>query len=221
MADSELVVANFDYAILSKEDAGKLRYCAGEIQKQKKSVAVSLMTIGQVLMTAHEQLAKHRSGTFQKWVESECGFSKSTAYNYMQAFSVFGNCPTVGQLEDGAMYALASNGTPEKALKEVLKLADKGTKITQKLAKTIIKKHQGQDDSGGVAFKPPKPPKPPKPVDPQLTKGELMNLDRKKAKSYAEYLVRSIDDMQRNVRSPMHPTLIGLCDQIVKGLEKW
>lgn len=142
MAKAELIdSAVFDYAILDKDQASKLRYCAGEINKHKKSFAVSMMAIGETLTIAHNQLASSKTGTFQKWVEAECGFSLRSAYNYMSAFNVFGNCATVAQIEDGAMYALASNGTSEKALKEVLKLTEKGVKVTQKQAKEIIKKH--------------------------------------------------------------------------------
>jgi glutamate synthase domain-containing protein 3 len=140
----------------------------------------------------------------------------------MAAFNVFGNCATVAQMEDGAMYALAQKETPEKALKEVLKLAEKGEQITQKKAKEIIKKHMEtkveQDNtpstSSPVEHQPAKP-------QPQLTKDEQMKAERKKAKSYAEYLQRSVDDLNRIVRSPLHPELIKLCGQIIKGLEQW
>lgn len=141
MPESGLVEARFDYAVIEKDQQGRLRYCASEIQKQKASVAVSIMAIGEMLSVAHEQLAGYRHGTFQKWIESECGFSKTSAYRYIDAFRVFSNCPTVGQIEDSAMYALAQKDTPEKALKEVLKLAEKGVRVTQKQAKEIIKKH--------------------------------------------------------------------------------
>jgi Protein of unknown function (DUF3102) len=213
--------AHFDYLVLDKDQQAKLRYCAGEIKKQKASVAASLMEIGQMLSIAHEQLANHNGGTFQKWVESECGFSKRTAYNYMAAFNVFGRCATVAQLEDGAMYALAQNGTPEKALKEVLKLTEKGVKITQKQAKEIIKKHKEQveqhetgEAEEEIEEEPVNPPLPP-------TKEEQMKAERKKAKSYAEYLMRSIDDLNRIKRNAAHPELIKLCGQIINGLERW
>lgn len=147
MAKSELIEAEFTYEGIDKGAEAKLRYCAKEVNKLKATVATSAIAIGEMLIIAHEALAKHKSGTFQKWIETECGFSKSSAYNYMAAARVFGICPTVGQFEDGAMYALAQNGTPEKALKEVLRLTDKGVKITEKKAKEIIKKHKEQAEA--------------------------------------------------------------------------
>ena len=228
MANAELIEADFDYSSVEKEHAAKLRYCAREIQKLKATAATSLMTIGEMLIIAHEQLANYRGGTFLKWVESECGFSKSTAYNYMAAFRVFGSIPTVGNLEDGAMYALAQNETPKKAIKEVLKLADKGAQITQKLAKEIIKKHKesgdGHGEGNGDSSQPskPAPPPPSKPAPPPPTPEEQAKAERKKAKSYAEYLQRSIDDLNRLKRNPaLHTELIKACGQILKGLERW
>lgn len=147
MAKSELIEAEFTYEGIDKDTESKLRYCAKEINKHRSTVATSVMAIGEMLSIAQEQLAKYGQGTFQKWIEAECGFSKSSAYNYMAAFKVFGVCPTVGQIEDGAMYALAQKETPEKALKEVLRLTEKGAKITQKQAKEIIKKHKEQAEA--------------------------------------------------------------------------
>lgn len=151
MADELTTNKAFDYSEIDKDPKAKLIYCAGEINKQKEIVGKTIVVIGEMLSTAQEQLAQHGKGTFQNWVQSECGFSIRTAYNYLSAFRVFGDCATVAQMEDSALYALASNGTPEKAIKEALKLTGQGVKITQSKAKEIIKKHQ-----------PPKEPKPPK-----------------------------------------------------------
>ncbi len=224
MVKAELVeVDAFNYALIDKDQAAKLRYCAGEIQKLKTTAAASMMSIGEMLCIAHDQLASHSGGTFQKWIESECGFSKRTAYNYMATFKVFGSCATVAQLEDSAMYALAQNGTPENARIEVLKLADKGVRITQKQAKEIIKKHKKQveqyetveDNDEEKIEELVKPQR-------QPTKEDEINTERKKARSYAEYLQRSIDDLNRLERnSILHPQLIKACQVILGGLDRW
>lgn len=150
MAKTELIEAGFTYADLDTDTAGKLRCLANEINRLKEKLAGSALAIGERLVIAQEQLAKHSGGRFLQFIEFECGYSKSTAYNYMAAFKVFGSLPTVGRLEDSAMYALAQNGTPENALKEVLKLTDKGVKVTQKQAKEIIKKHTEPKDEQEV-----------------------------------------------------------------------
>lgn len=220
MAKPELIEAGFSYADLDTDTAAKLRYLANEINRLKEKLAANALQIGEDLLMAHERLANHKGGKFLQFIEHECGFSKSSAYNYMAAFKVFGSLPTVGRLEDGAMYALAQNGTPEKALKEVLKLADSGAKITQKQAKAIIKKHTEKSETGGSRRLP--APKPPKPPEPELSKEEKLKLEIKKTRSYTEALIRSLDDINRVKRNTViHPQLLKLCGEILEGLERW
>lgn len=222
MAKTELVEVGFSYAGMDKEAEAKLRYCAKQLQGLKKALAGNVLSIGETIAIAHEQFANRGTGSFLKWVEFEGGFSKSSAYNYMAAFKVFGDVPTVGRIEDGAMYALAQNGTPEKALKEVLKLADKGVNVTQKQAKGIIKKHADSQSerSGGGGGKP--QPTTPQPPEPEPTKEEKLKLELKKARSYAEGLIRAIDDVNRIKRNTvLQPQLLKLCGQILEGLQRW
>lgn len=221
MAKGELI-AGFSYKDMDKDTAAKLRYCAKQLQELKKSLAGNVLAIGETIAIAHEQFAQPKTGNFLTWVELEGGFSKSSAYNYMAAFRVFGNIPTVGRIEDSAMYALAQNDTPEKALKEVLKLADNGAKITQKQAKAIIKKHKSSSaaPSGGGGSKP--KPQPVKPPPPELTKEEQLKVELKKVRSYVEGLVRALDDANRVKRNTViHPQSLKLCGQILEGLERW
>jgi len=221
MAKTELIESvEFSYDLVEKDQAEKLRYCAREINKLKEKFAVSAMGIGEMLCIAHDQLANYNKGTFVKWVQFECGFSTASAYNYMSAFKVFGSFPKVGNLEDSAMYVLASKDTPEKARKEVLKLAEKGARITHKQANEIIKKHASPKGEQGATQPPsPAPAEPPKP---EPTKDELLKLELKKVRSYAEYLQRGVDDLNHIKRNTViHPQLIKLCGQILEGLERW
>lgn len=140
-----LTVTHFDYALIEDKDSkGKLISLEARIKKQHSGMAESIIEIGQELATARAILANHRNGTFIKWVEGACGFSERTAYNYMNAFERFGSFATVAKLEDTAMYALAAPKTPEKAVSEAKKLADKGISVTAKLAKELIAKHRGE-----------------------------------------------------------------------------
>lgn len=142
MAKTELIESvEFSYDLVEKDQAEKLRYCAKEFQKYRDAFAVSVMGIGATLAIAQETLANNGNGMFLKFVE-KCGFSKSSAYRILDAYRVFANVPTVGRIEDSAMYALSHKDTPEKALKEVLVLAEKGVQVTQKQAKAIIQKHK-------------------------------------------------------------------------------
>ena len=152
----ELSTAVFDYSALDKDDKGKLLCLVREINGEKQKHADAGMEIGKAVATAHSILAKDgKDGRFSEWVEAECGFSRATAYNYMNAWQRFGNCPTVGQFDSVALYDLASPNTPEPAVKEAIKLADKGVKITRVKAKELLDKFR-------VAAEKPKKPRTPK-----------------------------------------------------------
>ena len=57
---------------------------------------------------------------------------------------------------------------------------------------------------------------------PDLSKDEQIKTERKKARSYAEYLQRSIDDLNRiKPNKSAHTELIKLCGQLLGGLERW
>lgn len=220
MAKAELIVG-FSYKDMDKETAGKLQHFAKVLQGLKNTLAGDVMKIGETIAIAHEQFANQGNGNFLKWVEFEAGFSKSSAYNYMLAYKVFGDVPNVGRIEDSAMYALAQNDTPEKARKEVLKLTDSGVKVTHRQAKAIIKKYKPPKGTPGDSVSTPNPPKlePPKP---ELTKEEQLKLELKKVRSYVEGLVRALDDANRIKRNTViHPQSLKLCGQLLEGLERW
>lgn len=130
----------FDYSGMDKDAKGKLISLAGEIRRQKEKHATSGFEIGRSVAASHAVFAGNGGeGQFSSWVERECGFSKRTAYNYMNAWREFGNCATVAQFDVSAIYALSSETQgADKARKEAIKLADKGQKITHEKAKEIL-----------------------------------------------------------------------------------
>lgn len=177
------------------------------------------------------EVYKETHKTFEAFIFDQFGFERAQAYRLIDAATVSANLSPIGDIsvlpKTESQYREVAKAPPEKQAEVVKKVAEiaaeQNRKPTAKDYKQVV---------GEIVFDKPKPkskpiPKPKikvklaKPTDPPLTKDEQLQLERKKAKAYAEYLVRSIDDMQRSVRSPMHPTLIGLCDQIVKGLEQW
>lgn len=189
MAKTELIVAGFSYEGMDKETEGKLRYCARELQKLKDALAGNVLRIGEHITTAHAQFAKQGTGSFLKWVEFEAGFSKSSAYNYMAAYKVFGDVPTVGRIEDTALYVLAHDGTPEKARKEVLKLADQGVKVTQKQAKAIIKKHKEDEPDESQEDEVEEEPE----VAEEPTLDEICEGDNKAIESFCRAIVKQFE----------------------------
>jgi hypothetical protein len=138
---TKALTVRFDYDSVEKEAKGKLVYLAGQIKKESASHTRTGIAIGESVAKAHEILAGDgRDGQFSQWVEAECGFSKRTAYNYMNAWQTFGKSESIEQYEPTAMYTLSGSKVPPDAVKEAEKLAKKGERITAEKADEILGK---------------------------------------------------------------------------------
>ncbi len=128
-----ITAKRFDYSVVDKDAKSKLIWYAAEIGKQQVAHATAGLEMGRMLAEARELCSDK---PFVAWVETECGCSVSTAYRYMDAHREFGDFPTVGKIELGAMYALTKN---KSAKAKAIKLADKGVVVTQSMAKKLVK----------------------------------------------------------------------------------
>ena len=143
MAEKNELATRFNYELVSKDEAAKLECMALEVYREATKRTAAILEIGAVLIRAQTILSKHKTGTFTARVESECGFTPKSAYNYMAATRAFSNCENVSQLEPSAMYALAEN---DKAKKAALKLADKGELVTHKRAMQLVAASEPDDE---------------------------------------------------------------------------
>lgn len=134
--------ASFDYSLVAKDVKGKLLCHAAEIRKHGESHVKAGIELGRCLSDARALLDNETS--FRSWVESECGFSRSSAYNYIAVYEQFGECPTVGHIELGALYQLTKS---DRAKTKALRLADKGVRVTQSMAKELVSECSGKDDA--------------------------------------------------------------------------
>lgn len=107
----------------------------------RRSAAESVVAIGKELAAAQAKLANHGNGAFCEWIKHRLGMSKSSAFRAIAAYQAFKDCPTLGQFEATALYALASGKTLEEATSEALSLAAAGEVVTAEKAREIIKKH--------------------------------------------------------------------------------
>ena len=132
----------FVYADLdiSGNDESYIEARAKRIDDAKQAAITSILDIGQNLTEVQKRLANHGNGTFGKWIEQRCGFSKSSAYKYISAHETFGKvCPGPGQtISSEALYRLSSDSCPEAATKKAIRLAQKGEQISDSRAKEII-----------------------------------------------------------------------------------
>jgi len=170
---TKLAVTTFDYSQVSKDEKGKLVYYAAEIRKAKKSHAEAIIETGRLLSESQDVMAKHGSGTFCEWVDLECGFGKSTAYRYIDAFEAFKDCPNLGQMDPSAMYLLAKN---DDAKKVAIKMATKNTPVTHAIAKELVADAKERE---------PAPPKP-KPTPPPQGTGTSVDDEEITADEYSE-----------------------------------
>ena len=139
----KIIKTGYDYSLVDTDTKGKLINFASNVKRAKGGFVKAVIDIGGELSSAQEVLAGvGRDGQFRPWVELECSFTRQTAYNYISAYRTFGKCKTVLHFDDTALYLLASDSTPEEATKEAVKLTERGTHVTAKLAKEIVERHK-------------------------------------------------------------------------------
>ncbi|MGH9931008.1 MAG: hypothetical protein ACREA9_17510 [Pyrinomonadaceae bacterium] len=133
---------SFNYDGIDKDVKGKLINLAGQFNNKMRSYKKSWLDLGEIVSDAHELLSGvGRDGKFASWIESFLNVSRQTAYRYMWAWQRFGKCNSVEHFTTEALYELAGPNTPEKAVKEAIKLADKGKTITKSVSSELVEKH--------------------------------------------------------------------------------
>jgi hypothetical protein len=126
----------FDYEGIDKDIKGMLRSIAGDIRRSTKSHLDYAIQMGESVTQANELFAKSGcEGKFGAWVKAECGFSKRSAYNYMNAFARFGgNRASLAQFTAEAVYLLSEDSVSDDVVAQAIKMAGKGQRITKEAA---------------------------------------------------------------------------------------
>ena len=120
--------------------ARKVRAAHKRIQKASQQAVLGVVEMGEQLRIASQLLANHKNGSFGKWLKS-CGIPRSSAHRAIQVFETLGECPTVGQLDLSAAYALSASGIPEQAIQEAIELTG-SERVDSKQVRAIISKHK-------------------------------------------------------------------------------
>jgi Protein of unknown function (DUF3102) len=138
---------------LKKSEEAELEKIAETIDNTKLGFVTGIMAIGRALTEAQELLSTAgRKGQFLAWVEDRCQFSKSTAYNYISAFSAFHNCPKFGHFDQSALFLLAKN---DAARTKAIALATKGYLISHEKAKELVEEAKQATSSADQKADPP------------------------------------------------------------------
>lgn len=109
------------------------------------------MELGGLISEANELLARSgREGMFSSWIESECGISRRTAYNYMAAYDRLGeHTASLKNITAEAIYYLSSGSVTIDEVDAVLEEAAKN-KVGLSRAKEIVQAlHNSDTEPGG------------------------------------------------------------------------
>ncbi|MGF1675885.1 MAG: DUF3102 domain-containing protein [Rivularia sp. (in: cyanobacteria)] len=133
----QIATSMFDYEALTPEQRILVMQRTGEIQERLQRSAQDIWEIGQRLADVRAQL-KH--GQFDAWLKAEFGWSRRTAYNFINVYETFGERANLAQIDiaTSALYLLAAPSTPQNLREEYLLKAKEGEKITHKQLRSHI-----------------------------------------------------------------------------------
>ena len=120
--------------------ARKVKVAHKRIQRASQQAVLGVVEMGEQLRIAKQLLAGHKGGSFGKWLKT-CNIPRSSAHRAIQVFETLGDCPSVGQLDLSAAYALSVSGTPEAAIQEAIELTG-SERVDAKAVRSIIAKHK-------------------------------------------------------------------------------
>ena len=129
--ENSKVVNTFDYKTLSPQQRTIIQRYTGEIKERLRRTAKDVWEVGQKLVEVRSQL---KYGQFETWLSAEFGWSRRTAYNFINVYEAFSQSTNFAQLDiaTSALYKLAAPSTPESVRQEFLAKANQGEKITHK-----------------------------------------------------------------------------------------
>ena len=132
------VKAFFDYKFLSPKQRTIVKQCTGEIKERLRRTAQDIWEVGKQLNEVRSQL---EHGQFEGWLSAEFGWSRRTAYNFINVYEAFSDSTNFAQLDiaTSALYKLAAPSTPQSVRQEFLDKAEKGVKITHKEISQVLK----------------------------------------------------------------------------------
>ena len=150
------VVTNFDYEALESEQRLVVQQWTGEIKERLQHSAQDIWEVGKRLAEVRGCL---KYGQFDSWLKAEFGWSRRTAYNFINVYETFQERAKLAQLNiaTSALYLLAAPSTPPEVRDGFLNRAKEGKKVTHKELSQTLK----QKPSSPLSQQAPPPSKPP------------------------------------------------------------
>lgn len=147
-------ITGFNYEILDSEKRQVIQQRTGEIKERLRRSAQDIWEIGEKLAQVRSQL-KH--GQFETWLKAEFGWSRRTAYNFINVYETLAERANFAQIDiaTSALYLLAAPSTPPQVREEFLQRAHEGQTITYKNIRQVIESEKSKAISVPVLSEPP------------------------------------------------------------------
>lgn len=139
--NSSIQKNNFDYSFLNTETSCFVRERTEQIKLRIQRMEADILAIGNYLIEVKEKIGH---GQYLRWLEIEFNWSDRQARRYTgTAKRLFGKLDNLSSvnIDRSAYWLLAEAKTSDKAIEEVLKLAETGEKITRTIVKNVRQKY--------------------------------------------------------------------------------
>lgn len=136
--------ATFNYDVLDDETREFVRQRTAELKTLVATNAARIVAIGKLLTEVRSRLSLHGHGTWEKWLRSEFGWPRRTAYDYIDIAKAFGDMDmTRIEAMPTALKLVSLPGLPDEvrqdakdALKETVRT---GSTFTVPLARELVR----------------------------------------------------------------------------------
>lgn len=133
-----------------KPIVAELKKCEDIVTTEKQRGAGAVLRTGAAAQRAQALLAKVGcKSKFSNWCD-QVGLSRTTAYAAISAYEAFGKCPTVGQFEAGALYALSARNVSPAARSRAVLMSSQGKLIRTVEVRKMLKELPGPSSNGSA-----------------------------------------------------------------------
>ena len=141
-------IVGFNYAVLDEESRKSTEEHAAAIRTLMKSTAEAIVEIGKRLQEVRDAIGANK---FQAWIRAEFRIGQPVASNYMRAAAEFGDLDCLENFQQTALFDLARQNVPAKAVNQAVAEARSGRPITRKRAHEIIAANQSDGELSPIA----------------------------------------------------------------------
>lgn len=122
-------LGGFDWNALDPDTRFIVKQTTERLHDLERKTGEAIIQIGRGLSDTKERLGH---GQFEQWLSAEFGWSRSTAYKFVQVADAFGDRVQNLDIAPSALYALASGNVPESLRDEFVAKAEAGEPVRHK-----------------------------------------------------------------------------------------